>query len=362
MPQILPQFQHLIPPPTAEELARLEASLKEEGCREPLIVWDCGLTPENAVLVDGHNRLAICEAHSIEYRLHFRCWNDENAVKLWIINNQLARRNLSDFAKGELALRSKTIIADIAKENQRFSGKKDNGDEGLTILSNLENGTINTRERLAEIAGVSEGTIHKIEKITQYGTDELVAMTRAGDLSINAAYKIADNPPESQADILRGILEGASPSQIPSPKKTPFRDPEDDGYTQADYEQVVLEMGYKLDALIAEARLDIEKTLLRCGEHQPLAADRSAAITKILQKVADEGWPQALLEHLRVEHRGTALYFSTNTHAETAEKRAAYRAEFNGENRAALCAKYAISKRTSFRWTTETKTEQELQA
>jgi ParB-like chromosome segregation protein Spo0J len=324
MPAINPAFKHLIPPPSAEELARLEASLLEEGCREPLIIWDCGLTPENGVLVDGHNRYAICEANGIDYRLTFRRWPDENAVKLWIINNQLGRRNLSDFVKGELALQSKAIVADIAKQNQKLRVKTD-GNGGLTNWSDIpdEAAAVNTREKLADIARIGQGSIQRIEKILEKGIPELIETVRAGDLSINAAYKIAENPPESQADIMRGILEGASPSQIPQPKKRNLDDPDDNGdystYSEFNCEQM---------------KLEFEVTLLRLGCPQPAASN----------------WASALLETLRRANQGTSVYFSVETSEEHAAKKAAFRAEYNGENRAILCEKYKVSKRTGFRY------------
>ena len=57
-------LQSLIPPLTPEELAQLEANLRAEGCRDPLIVWQ-----EEQILLDGHNRLDLCERHGLEYRL-----------------------------------------------------------------------------------------------------------------------------------------------------------------------------------------------------------------------------------------------------------------------------------------------------
>ncbi len=48
------EFQSLIPPLTPEELAGLEDSLKSEGCRDALVVW-------NDTIVDGHNRYEICQ-------------------------------------------------------------------------------------------------------------------------------------------------------------------------------------------------------------------------------------------------------------------------------------------------------------
>src|SRR5262245_33582433 len=44
-----PEFAALIPPLSAEERQRLELSLLEEGCRDPLIVWK-----DHDILLDGH--------------------------------------------------------------------------------------------------------------------------------------------------------------------------------------------------------------------------------------------------------------------------------------------------------------------
>lgn len=53
-------FQNLIPPLSPEELSALEASLKHEGCRDPLVVW-------NNTIIDGHHRYAICTKHGISF-------------------------------------------------------------------------------------------------------------------------------------------------------------------------------------------------------------------------------------------------------------------------------------------------------
>ena len=322
---INPEFQRLIPPPSGEELARLEASLLEEGCREPLIAWACGLDGANAVLVDGHNRLAICEKHEIGYRLSYRKFGDGNAAKLWIVNNQLARRNLGDFAKGELALRGKAIIADIAKENQRLKAQQEIGEEGLTNWSNLDNGTMNTRGKLAEIAGVGQGTIQRIEKILEKGTEDLIALARAGALSINAAYQIAQTKPEAQRGLIKGVRQGAAPPQIP---RASGHLPEDDGNgRQKSYSEVNFE----------QMQLDFEIVILRFGTAQPVAADMATALLAVFRR----------------QNQGTSVYFSVATAKEHQEKKAKFRAEFNGKNRTELCKKYDISKRTSFRWLLE---------
>lgn len=57
-----PEFQNLIPPPSTEELALLEANLSQEGCLQPLIVWK-----DHNILLDGHNRYQLCTQLHIPY-------------------------------------------------------------------------------------------------------------------------------------------------------------------------------------------------------------------------------------------------------------------------------------------------------
>ena len=82
------EFRALIPPLMEDEFARLEASILEEGCRDPLVTWD-------GVIVDGHNRYAICQRYGLAYQTVERQFADRQAARAWIISNQLARRNLT---------------------------------------------------------------------------------------------------------------------------------------------------------------------------------------------------------------------------------------------------------------------------
>ena len=88
--RIDPDFQTLIPPLSASEFATLEASIQEKGCRDPLVVW-----AEEKILIDGHNRYAICTAHGIPYKTVEMSFDSPNTVKVWMLLNQLGRRNLT---------------------------------------------------------------------------------------------------------------------------------------------------------------------------------------------------------------------------------------------------------------------------
>ena len=160
-----PELKSLIPALTADERAGLEESLKTEGCRDPLVVW-------NGTIVDGHNRYEICTKHGIEFQVHEQEFGSRDDAKIWIIQNQFSRRNLNLAQLGFLALVLEPLIEARAKAKQIQSGKDcGKGAKGLLNSTNpLE--PIHTREELAKIAGVGTDTIYKMKQIQDNATEE----------------------------------------------------------------------------------------------------------------------------------------------------------------------------------------------
>ena len=89
-----PEFRDLIPPLNEEELKLLEESLVADGCESPLIVW-------NGVIIDGHNRYAICRKHDIPFSIQEKNFDTREEVMLWMLRNQLGRRNLNNYQRSE---------------------------------------------------------------------------------------------------------------------------------------------------------------------------------------------------------------------------------------------------------------------
>jgi len=90
---ILPELRDFIPPLGQEEFAQLEANILAEGCRESLLLWT---NPEGKhILIDGHNRYRICQKHGLKFETVSKSFADLSAVKTWMIENQLGRRNLN---------------------------------------------------------------------------------------------------------------------------------------------------------------------------------------------------------------------------------------------------------------------------
>ena len=149
--QIDEEFKNLIPPLSADEFSRLEKSILVEGVREPIITW-------NGVIVDGHNRYAICQKHAIEYENRERQFESRDAAKIWIIENQFGRRNLNNYQRSALALELEPLYAAEA-ERRMLAGKANppkNSSEGAKG---------ETREKVAKAAGVSHDTIRKVKTI-----------------------------------------------------------------------------------------------------------------------------------------------------------------------------------------------------
>lgn len=184
------EFESFIPALSADEYARLEKRLIAEGCTETLKLWPSGNGED--FLIDGHNRLRICREHNIPFTTSYVVGlATRDDVKLWMIDNQLGRRNISNFAKAEIVLKEKELIAEKAKARQ-FSGLKNvNPSFGEISLNDKQDISDSryTAEILAEKAGVKTDTIKRAEKILNEATPEVIDRVRSGDMSINAAYQ-----------------------------------------------------------------------------------------------------------------------------------------------------------------------------
>jgi len=197
-----------IDPLTEDEAAALERSLLAEGCRDALVLW-------GEILVDGHNRYRICQKHGIAFQTvqntSFKTMDD---VYLWMIDNHLGRRSVSDFQRGILALRKKEIVAmRRARKTQAALAADEAGakasdaaepDAAAMAAPPDDPGPPWSREEVARAARVSSSTLGQIEKIQKTATPELVDAVKSGVISINAAAAVASLPQQAQVQAVAG--------------------------------------------------------------------------------------------------------------------------------------------------------------
>ena len=172
------EFRTLIPPLTVEEYNGLKASILADGCRDALVLW-------GDILVDGHNRYEICTSHDVPFKTVQREFEDRNDVKLWMMKNQLARRNLNDFQRSEIVYKCEDAVKAVT------SAKQSPGTNQYT--RSVENLPPTTKEKsrdiLGAMAGVSGKTYEKAVRVIREAPQGIVEAVRAGDISIDKAFK-----------------------------------------------------------------------------------------------------------------------------------------------------------------------------
>ena len=184
------EMRDLIPALLPEEYELLRSSIIAEGCRDAILVW-------NGMIVDGHNRYRICTECGIEYETKEMAFDNRQDAILWILRNQLGRRNINAWQRSQIALKMEPMIAEKAKQQQLSTLK-----QNTTVLPTLTKRTdpINTRSEIATIANVSTGTMAKAKKIINTATPEIIQKLNAGEITINQAYKDVKRE-ERKADI-----------------------------------------------------------------------------------------------------------------------------------------------------------------
>ena len=196
------ELKAYIDPLTPEEHDALERSILAEGCRDALVLW-------GDVLVDGHNRYGICQKHGLPFQTvqntRFQSMED---VHLWMIDQHLGRRSVSDFQRGVLALRKREIVAErraraaaafVAGNAQAETQPEESSATATPAAASVAPPEdLSSREAIARAARLSSSQVVMIEKIQKQAAPELVAAVKSGTISLNAAAAVATLPAEEQ--------------------------------------------------------------------------------------------------------------------------------------------------------------------
>ena len=178
MIKIKEEFKNLIPALTKEEYKQLENNCIAEGIREKILIW-------NGFIIDGHNRYEISLKWDLEIQTETKHFQDEEAVKEWMILNQFGRRNLSNYQRSVLALQLEEVFSKKAKERKakKVAHFRNTGEVMATLPQPK------TRQELSKVAQVGERTLDKVKKIQAQASEEVKAKLSTGEVSINSAYQ-----------------------------------------------------------------------------------------------------------------------------------------------------------------------------
>jgi len=166
------EFADIFPPLNERNAAELEESILVHGCVLPLVLWD-------GILIDGHNRYQILMKHGLPFSTISVDFASRDLAKIWIIENQVARRNLTQsqlrYYRGSHYHLEKRVVGNMTGRNQHNEDLAQNG-----LIPQRQS----TADKLAEQYNVSRNTIKRDAQLA------------------NAIDAIGDQSPDIKMDIL----------------------------------------------------------------------------------------------------------------------------------------------------------------
>ena len=162
------EFKSLLPMLDKETYATLENNLIANGCRDALILW-------NGILIDGYNRYEICTKNEIAFNTIRKEFASREEVLIWIISNQISRRNLTALQLSHYRGLHYKADKKIQGTNNQYSAYTESGHNDHFQKS--------TAGRLAQQYHVSAKTIRRDAKVSE-------AIDAIGEISSEAKSKI----------------------------------------------------------------------------------------------------------------------------------------------------------------------------
>ena len=153
---INPKFEQIIPPLTPEEFAQLEENILTEGrIINPIITWE-------DVIVDGHNRYKIALKHSqISFTTISKEFACDDEVVIWICNNQLGRRNITDSHREYLVGKRYDAEKNMHGGDRKSANTKSSG-QNDHLISHKK-----TREKIAEETGLTDTGVRRADEFAR---------------------------------------------------------------------------------------------------------------------------------------------------------------------------------------------------
>lgn len=194
------EFQTLLAPLTAEEFSGLEADILDKGCLDPIKTW-------NHIIIDGHNRFAICNKHSMTYETQELNFDSRDDVIEWMIRHQLSRRNQTP----EQISYFRGMLYEQKKKTQGGTGANQHEQSGNYFHS------AKTADVIAQEYGVTGKTIRNdaaysraLNTIAAEAGEEVKQQILSGELPMTKkdVVELAQMPVEERQEIIEQVTTG----------------------------------------------------------------------------------------------------------------------------------------------------------
>lgn len=208
--QLLPKVWFLQTDKTSVEMTKMRHQTGQLTLKNnyEFTVW-------NGIIVDGHNRYAICHKHGIAFAIETREFEDRDAAVFWMLEHQLARRNLNSYQRSELALKLEPLYAARAKMRLATST---GGHEPRPRQNSAQAEKGKTNENLGRLAGVSRDTLAKVKELSSKADETVRTRLRNGKISINRAYnELKNNEHRGETRVCEGCGQEKAFSEFAIP-------------------------------------------------------------------------------------------------------------------------------------------------
>lgn len=238
------------------DVSRLKEDIRVHGIRQPLEVVD--LENGDYKLIGGERRLTACEELAKEGDTRFNALpcvilrlKQDDDDKIALITANATARELTD---GERLAQYEALkeILTRRKKNGQLEGK--------------------ARDELCRILGLSAGAAARLNAIAENCGDDTKRELRAGEISLMAAYKRAQEIIEAKKQ----------PVEPPKPEKMIYEKP------------VIFDCPPKAAETIPECRVAVEKAHREAAQKQEEQQRGKKTLKKLAEKMIDEDAPWEL--------------------------------------------------------------------
>jgi ParB-like chromosome segregation protein Spo0J len=186
--KINPEYSKLVNPLSNTEYDILKNSIRNKGLHLPIII------NQNNVILDGHNRLKICQELGIKPIFEVKEFSDQSQEKEFVIEINLKRRHLNSFQIAELEYKMEEIYRERAKHRSISNLKNVNKENVSTapndaIDGNIEKEKGKVSEIIAKNTGLSPRTYERAKKIIEEGSEDVKEKLRSNKTTISKEYE-----------------------------------------------------------------------------------------------------------------------------------------------------------------------------
>lgn len=154
------EFKRLILPMISTEYKQLETQIKQNGCKDPIIIW-------KGFIIDGYEKYEICINNGIPFETKEMEFESRADVIVWICVKQLSRKTITHEMhkylvgmqfEAEKQINQRKNIASVDQYTEQIARGQTNAQPPVLLTG------IKTAQRLAEEYHIAYGTVNK------YGT------------------------------------------------------------------------------------------------------------------------------------------------------------------------------------------------